>query len=687
MKQIEREMKGEEADATDDEENILPPTYTDEPHHAVEDRIGSKYASRSRAYVEADKELEDDARRKRFNQARAAFVAANEDADDSIDNVSGGFARFAGPDRDEAIAHYNLTSIADAAIELERTPTPRVEVPEVPVLPNAQAVDLMMLAELSAQQTRHASSHGILDPDEHSLNQEAQPERIATPPHFQDPNSQMSPPNIASLLPLPSQVVHRSPVKASPVAVQQAQDVAHSELNGVTEVSRDTMPARVSTHRIMDMLNNDQDVPIFRSRESQPPQLPPQEPNTPSRREAVVNQHDTPSHDAPLLPDPSVDGSEQPVDQALMDALGGRPSEPPSPPATRQPWQRQTTVPASAPVPAREAEEAPRRKDPLQKIRELLDRKARELGREPPERGPYTWNPPFLPRMSSMQAAQERPDVTGYDPTRPSAGLYSASSSAAPSYTQAVRRESHDHGVSIWERDRRTSGSQAAQQPSQSPYSNPIQPHQGEHNRTASNSSSHQSPYALPPGSLPLPPKPPGPPPPVNFRFAHYDPAPPRPSYPPQSPTYPPGSHPPPLGIPPSQYTPSYHSSYQGGYVPPAGSFQAPPPPPNLAPYPPLKIHQYGGQPILPASMAPPPHAGPHMAFHGQQQPPPQPMAYSPPQAQQPRPQYEPPREEQPRERPPEPQHRPRRQYRSYHAPGTQFRSYQGPSENRRRGG
>jgi hypothetical protein len=682
MKQIEREMKGEEADATDDEENVLPPTYTDEPHHDVEDRIGSKYASRSRAYVEADNQLEDDARRRRFNQARAAFVAKDEDADDSIEDVTGGFARFAGPNRDEAIAHYNLTSMVEAAAEVERTPTPRVEELQVEVLPNAQAVDLMMLAELSSQQLQDMNVHKSTDTYQQNQRPgpQPQPPRAATAPRTQELNRQASPVYAPPSMSFPSQAAHSSPIKPSPTAVQQTQQMPHSEPNSITEASRDTMPTRVSTHRIMDMLNNDQDVPVFRSRESQPPQPLPQEPSTPSRK-SVVSQHNTPSHDN--VPGPDVDDSEHPVDQALMDALGGRPSQPPSPPATQQPWSRPTAAPA------REAEDAPRRKDPLQKIRELLDRKAREHGREPPDRSQYRFGVgpagAFLPRMSSMQAAQDRQDVAGYDPTRPSAGLYpTASSSGAPSYPSAARRESQDHGSSHWDHDRRMSGSQVPQQSNQSPYSNPPQPHQGEHHRTASTSSSHQSPYALPPGSLPLPPKPPGPPPPpVNFRFAHYDPVPPRPSYPPPSPTYAPNSHPPPLGPPPGQYPPSYHPSYQGGYVPPPGSFQAPPPPPNLGSYPPLKIHQYGGQPILPANMAPPPHAGPHMAY---QQVPPPPSAYSPPQIQPPRPHYEPTREEQPRERPPEPQQRPRRQYRSYHAPGTQFRSYQGPNE-RRRGG
>ncbi|KAH7411945.1 hypothetical protein DE146DRAFT_259156 [Phaeosphaeria sp. MPI-PUGE-AT-0046c] len=736
MKQIEREMKGDEADATDDEENILPPTYTDEPHHDVEDRIGSKFASRSRAYVEADNELEDDARRRRFDQARAKFVADDEDANDSIEEVTGGFARFAGPDRDEAIAHYNLASMADAAIELERTPTPapRLELPKLQVIPNVQAIDLMMLAELSGRHSHDATSQSATEQIQQpqQMKQEQELLRTATPPASQDFAKRISQHNAPSTSRLPSHMPHSSPVKASPAVVQHTQGVPKSEY-GTTGFSRDVIPARVSTHRIMDMLNNDQDLPAYRGKEVQPtqqspqqhPQQPhqppsqplPQEPSTPSRHQAVTSQHNTPSRDAPSIFDGGLESSEQPVDQALMDALGGRPSEPSPPPAAPQ----SQPFPRPSAAPAREPEEPPRRRDPLQKIRELLDRKARDSGRDVADRSNYGMRPlPYFYPSSSMQATQdavaardrqfaqdrqaaqgrqtgqerqatqERADIAAYDPTRPSAGLYSSSSSAAPPYPPAARRLSLDHGPSPWDRDRRMSGSQA-QQPSQSPFGNPAKPSQVEHSRTVSGSASHQSPYSLPTGSLPLPPKPPGPPPPTTFRFAHYDPAPPRPSYPPPSPTYPAASQPPSLIPPPPQYAPNnYHSSYQGGYVPPPGSFQAPPPPPSLPGYPPLKIHQYGGQPILPANMAPPPHTGPQMPYHGLQQAPqpqPQPHAFSPPQAQPPRPQYESVREEQPRERPPEPQSRPRRQYRSYHAPGTQFRTYSGPSEHRRRGG
>ncbi|KAH8712157.1 hypothetical protein GQ44DRAFT_713704 [Phaeosphaeriaceae sp. PMI808] len=678
MKRIEREMKGERADATDDEENVLPPTYTDEPHHANEDRIGSKYASRSRAYVEADNELEDDSRRRRFDQARAAFVAKDDDADDSIGDVTGGFARFAGPDRDEAIAHYNITSMVDAAIELDRTPTPRPEPPKAQIIPNAQALDLMMLAELSEKHAHSKAMQQISNTYDHPQQQGSLSDRVATPVTKQEHTIQMSPLQAPPSMPLPLHAAHSSPVKTSQPDVQPNYEIVRPETNGFSEAPKNTTPARVTTHRIMDMLNNDSEVPVFRLRESQPPPL---EPNTPSRRENAMSQHNTPSLNVIPLVEPVTETAEQPVDQALMDALGGRPSEPPSPPPNPQPWHRQSAAPAP-----RESDDAPRGRvprDPLDRVRALLDKKSREH----PDRAQYGNGNRVLPRMSSIQAAQERQDVASYDPTRPSAGLYNGPP-GAPSFSSAVRRGSQDQGLTHWDRDRQMSGSQAPQQPNHSPYSDLSQPHRGEHREAAASPPMHQSPYALPPGPLHLPAKPPGPmpgQPTVNYRFAHYAaPAPSRPSYPPPSPTYPSTSHSPQLAPPPAPpYAASYPPSYQGGYIPPPGSFQAPPPPSNLMPYPPLKIHQYGGQPILPANMAPPPHTGPPMTFVGQPAPPP---AFSPPQGQPPRLHYEPQREAQINERPPEPQSRPRRQYRSYHAPGTQFRSYQGPVEGRRKG-
>jgi hypothetical protein len=154
---------------------------------------------------------------------------------------------------------------------------------------------------------------------------------------------------------------------------------------------------------------------------------------------------------------------------------------------------------------------------------------------------------------------------------------------------------------------------------------------------------------------------------PIEYGFAHYNPAPPRQPYinvwkapileakPSAAPAGPPkpvqATLPKPPGPPPSvpvklktsssrppHYTPGYSDrapTYLGNYVQPPGSLQAPPPPPSSigpAPYPPLKIHQYGSQPILPANMALPPQSvslqnpyiglqsGPQVAFSPTQQ-------------------------------------------------------------------
>lgn len=724
-KKLEREMKGQEANATDDEDNVLPPTYSDEPHHTQDDRIGSKFASRSRAYVEADKELEHESVRKRFNQARALFVEKDEDADDSIEDVAGGFARFDGPDRTEAIAHYNISSLADAAHEVERTPSPQPEAPKAEVIPNEHAALLMMLADVSAHQPRTST---IQIPQRHYPHPQQQPPppQAKTPVIKQEFTKEKSPEFAPPTIPLgmSSQAAHSSPIKSTQPAVDLTQGASRSEPNGSAPAKEADAPAkstpRLSTHRIMDILNDDREVPVSRTREQQ---TPAQEKSTPSMQDSS-NHRRTSSRSDALRVDAMVNKEEPPIDQALMDALSGPaqpPSNPPSsPPSNAQPWPR-----SSVPPPTRESEESLRRRDPLQKIRELLDRKAREHGREPPDRSSYGRTPIFLNRPNPQPpVTQERAEVAGYDPTRPSTGLYDALPGG--SYAYASRRESHEQAPHHWEHDRRMSGSQAPQHSEASPYQGHVaHSRYGEHSRSGPTPPTHQSPYAPPPGSLPLPPKPPGPPPsaPINFRFAHYDPAPPRP-YPPQSPSYPPSSHAP-QGPPPlSQYPNPYGNAppYQSGYIPPPGSFQAPPPPSSMPPYgQPLKIHQYGGQPILPANMAPPPtqqqqqqqqHGAPPPSFLGQAPsqhaaPQQQPQGSQPQQQQQqvfspthphppPATQYEQQQQQQQREaqaqqnggdRSSDPQSRPRRQYRSYHAPGTQFRSYQGPGEQRRRGG
>lgn len=678
---------------------MLPPTYTDGQPEGVDQRLGPKFASRSRAYVEADRELQDDVRRKRFQQARAAFVEKDEDADDSIDELSGGFARFAGPDRTEAIAHYNIGSLADAALDLERTPSPQLRLPPVEVIPNDQATMLMLLADLSTSQPAIDSSLVISDNAHEDVHL---PLPAAPPIAEQQLVKEASPvlPPSESQMHLPSKADLASPATASQQASSHLQDASNPGLNGTNslktpEVSERPIPAR-TTHRIMDMLNNDQDVPVPRTRETQQPVQELNPPGTPSRRDNPV-QHETPSRGGAARLENIVNQPEQPeqtehlVDQQLMDALSGplpQPSEPPSPARPNLlAWQHSSgpspNLPPQNLPPPREADESLRRKDPrdtLRKIRELLDRKAAEHGLAPPDRSHY----PSAEYYSDAKAKERREAPPTYDPQRPSNGLQGDSDTNGHF---SHRRGSYDRGPALWDRDRRTSGSQPSRP---SPYQgSPPQPYHGELSRPGP---THQSPYAS------LPPKPPGPPPStaVNFRFAHYDPAPPpsvsRPPYQVPPPNYASASHPPHIPPPPpGPYGHTYPSPYQHAYAPPPGSYQVPPPPPpNVAAYPPLKIHQYGGQHILPSSMAPPPHSGAAIPYG---QPAGAPV-YSPPKTQapvsQPPPLQPNPLSEQNDRRDSNfmgPQTRPRRAYRSYHAPGTQFRTYNGPGGGRGRGG
>ena len=543
----------------------------------------------------------------------------------------------------------------------------------------------MMLADASEQRLRTSQAQNSTNNAPQVPQQQPQVTRNATPEIKQE-RMRAASPVLSSVQTSPNkafQVVQSSPSQAPQPVQENSKNPPLSGLSGKESTRKVETPKpsfpRFSTHRIMDILNNDQEVPVSKTRDAQTAarlagfsynrerdgQHDVQHQNSAPRLNSIVHREEPP-----------------PVDQALMDALEGPsnvPSNPPmSPPSRTHPWSM------LGPRPSGEPEESLRRRDPLQKIRELLDKKAREHGREPAERSSYWRAPSFSRGPGAVNTnSQERPEVGGYDPQRPSTGLYQASPNTTQNYPSAARRESQDHGASHWERGRRTS---ASQQPSASPYqSNAPQPYQGEHNAPIPTTPTHQSPYMQPHNSLPLPPKPPGPPPsaPINFRFAHYDPAPPRQPHPPPTPSYPPSSSYQPHAPPTSQYLPPYNGppTYQGGYVPPPGSFQAPPPQSSLSSYPPLKIHQYGGQPILPASMAPPLPAGPPMGFAGQSAPQ---AAYSPPQPPMSGPHFD--QRDPQGDRPPEPQSRPRRQYRSYHAPGTQFRTYQGPGENRRKG-
>jgi hypothetical protein len=735
MKQIEREMKGVDEAATDDgvsppcfiviearpnslQDHVIAPTRVDFPTVVQDDRLGSKFASRSRAYVETERLLDEEIVRKRFDQERKAFVANDEDADDSLEDMPGRFATFAGPDRTEAIAHWKLMRLVDAAADVESTlPTK--------VISNEQADALFLLASLSADVPRGAPPqdkqhhHGTVASPKEQLRQLSPVEEFATSS------------TAAATAPEPESVLVDSSYEHYP----HKHNTPRIEMNGLHPLKepvppKNETPAR-STHRIMDMLNDDAEVPVSKLREPRPFAREPTPAVTTPRRLSVNHGATLSRSSLPGGLDMIVHRQEPPPrrsSSSIHAASLGPSSDAPlaSPSISRYGTEWTPRMPGYS---TGMSEESLRRRDPLNAVRAMLDAKALAEGRIPAsmrpnntdglrkhtadrERAQMVALP--LSRPFSPPRGHDKQDAASKDARRPSFGGYTPSPSAPPlSYNQSptttaahpLPHSSQDAASSQWGHARSHSGSQAQQT-----YMNsPPQPFQPEPNRPGTNPPPHQSPYSTtsapqPPSfSSSLPAKPPGPPPsgPINFRFAHYDPAPPRPAYPsPSNPTYPPTSYPPHYGPPPPPPPPHYGGptsysgppAYHSGYVAPPGSFQAPPPPTSaMTPYPPLKIHQYGGQPILPANMAPPPpQSQPSNHYMPQLSPS---AGYSPPQ-QHSIPSHNPsydqgsnvPRDA-PGERSLEPQNRQRRQYRSYHAPGTQFRSYQGPDPGRRRGG
>ncbi|KAL1601425.1 hypothetical protein SLS60_006338 [Paraconiothyrium brasiliense] len=717
-KQLQRESrKIQDGAGTEDEDNILPPARFAFPPLHADDRVGSKFASRSRAYVESERLLDDELRRALFGGSLRHFITEDEDADDSILETPTpvGFATFTGPDRAEAIAHQNIKDLIDAANDIENTP---IAPPAPTVIPNDQADALFMLASLSADQPRNTVSQ----PDRKaSIAADGRQVPSTDLRQTTSPLKQNSGPFAAFLNPITK--------KSENVAAPQKPTGMMEYPRPVREQIAPTKetPAR-STHRIMDMLNNDTDMPPAA------PRFPPaasveQTPSNVTSHRISASQGATPSRNGPfglssIMHQHDVQ-PERATTTAYREPMPPREAYSSPAPARAYPEPASKTPSFIRPMTLEEL----KRKDPLHMLREMLNFKSKPEGKNvtsqrtetsifaPRERAQMT-APPLLSQPFSPSSIAEKAD--NLKETRRTSNAYNASPSTAPlSYQQSPsaapaylpRQGSQDPGSSHWERDRRRSGSQVHQPPPSQPFA--ASPQQGKAVPP------HQSPFSapsalgpalpqLPSISQTLPSKPSGgqPSAPINFRFAHYDPAPPRPAYqPPQPPqsSYPTSSQAPPPAQPPSQYTPSYSGPpHQGGYVPPPGSFQAPPPPPATTtnastPYPPLKIHQYGGQPILPANMAPPPPSHsqpPGMAFIGQAAPPP---AYSPPQhhaAPQPNSSYDAnaPRQNEPSsERPAEPGSGPvrqsRRPYRSYHAPGSQFRPYNGPDSTRRRGG
>ena len=714
-KQLQRESRrNQDGAGTEDEDNILPPARFGFPPLNSDDRVGSKYASRSRAYVESERLLNDELRRVLFGGSLRHFITEDEDADDSILEVPApvGFAAFTGPDRAEAIAHQNIKDLLDAADDIENRPV------TISVLPNEQADALYMLASISGDVPRNIVLKK--EPKSEPMSSVAVaglPTPLTVSDQVSSPNKTLQEPPVPLVRSVRTEPEH----PLSTVAQVQTLPSQPAVVSGIPPVKEQPVPTKEiparSTHRIMDMLNNDSDTPPATSR-IPPVPLADRTPADIASNRLSTSQTSTPLRSVPFgLPSimhlhdvPSDRG----VPVAQLEPISAR--EPYSSPAITRAWPELPPKSTSHIRPM--SYEELRRKDPLHMLRDMLNAKNKTDGRKSEgsantsrERAQMT-APPLLSRPFSPSGAPDKQDLAK-ESRRPSSA-YNASPSTAPvSYQQSPsvapaylpRQGSQDAGSSQWERGRRLSGSQTQQpymgSPQQGkaapPHRSPFSAHSAPAIGQTQLPSLSQTLNAKPSGSQSNAP--------INFRFAHYDPAPPRPAYqpppPPPTSSYPPTSHaqsqPPP---PPSHYSSSYSgSSYQGGYVPPPGSFQAPPPPPTTTtnastPYPPLKIHQYGGQPILPASMAPPPPQSqpPSMTFIGQNSTAP---AYSPPQHQavpQRNSSYE---NSAPRDASSEraaesangPARQPRRPYRSYHAPGSQFRPYNGPQDTRRRGG
>jgi hypothetical protein len=653
--------------------------------------------------------------RQDFQRRLNAFVRADEDVDDSSESLPGGFAVFTGPDRTEAMAHYNVSTLVDAAFEVEKTPPPAPELPKV--LPNEQADALLILATLSAEILQEP----VVKDEQH--HQEKVPSQVAPPTQAETPAPQVElnravtpidPPSAKSAA-MSLETPSDSPTKMAQAQVEVDQSKPLLETIGNTtpmgveaKVTKIEPPTKVSTHRIMDILNDDVEVPVSKSRESQPPAREETPYATPLLQRRTVELNHS-SQNGSHREEARVRHQEQSDnDQPMPDSEETEPHRMTSSPPRDYYWSNRNFGGA------RDDSSLPKL-NPIDRIREMLERKARNEGLAPPlsrrERAPPSdyrqevsstrrdsndrSQTPARP-LSRAFSPQERSNTTGRESRRPSVGGINASSSnGTQSYDQSPRtthapfpplpprQHSQEHPSPYLDNARRLSGSQASQ-PAQ--YGGgPAQPYPHDRNRSGPTPPTHQSPYPppnsqnLPSISQALPAKPPGPPPaaPIKFRFAPYEPL--RPSYPsPQAAKYAPtsqpphsepvrpgpnylnshhsgphhpGSHQPPSHYPdphrpgqshngpppPSQYPGSYNGgpTYQG-YVPPAGTFTAPPPPQQahtMSQYPPLKFQQYGGQPILPASMAPP-HSHPQgLPPHSQPGPPHQ-QQHGPPHSQ-----------------------------------------------------
>ncbi|KAF2203284.1 hypothetical protein GQ43DRAFT_470097 [Delitschia confertaspora ATCC 74209] len=666
LMQLEREIAAEEGDATDDEDNIVPPTRKSYVPHSkpnIQDENTYKYESRSRAYIETDRMWDLCEKRRKLDYMRSVFMQENEEFDDAVDNLPGGFASYIGPDREPAMAAYNINTLADAAKEVETAPV-LSEPPKV--IRNEEATALYILASLSSEKPPEAAAKTKTP---QNLPQSTPQVRAITPAQNLEPHRQPSPsagpPSGSTAMSL--ETARSSPVKP-PNPVEESP--AHAESNGAQEKEpitvKEEAPVKVSGNKIQDLLNNDQDMPSPRRRE----------PRTSGFSEQVVSsspmlwEKEAPNQVGQKAPQTiassprllaSAIQRDQKVQQSPMGMKSILHSE-------DQPLSRKPVTPSTEPArPAlspnshdqfwsskRLKEKTPDghlpKRNPLARIKHMLDVKQ---GKNPSEGAS---NKPAHIRSDSQSSRRDSFDRTDMGPPglinqrersasitesrRPSLGQPPAASpstvpvqSNIPVWSNTPRyahRASQQHAPlpqmhPHWENDRRMSGPQQRPQTPSGGY----QPHQPQPYPQEYHQGGPPQPHQqqLPAYGQPLPPKP-NQPTPQNYRFAHYEPA--------QQQRGPPQP-------PPQQYIAVAHP--QGPPPPPPGSqvvYGAPPPHPHQSPYPgapgpsgpPLQFAPpYSGPPTYghPAYNAPPP---PYQVYQpppqGYGAPPPPPQGYAP---------------------------------------------------------
>ncbi|KAF2811839.1 uncharacterized protein BDZ99DRAFT_519083 [Mytilinidion resinicola] len=260
--QLEREHKGLDGTGTDDEDAVVVPRHGAQYPHKLTGLLPAKSESRSRVYIETEEMWKQAEVRFNLDKARKAFVSQNEDADDAIENLPGGFAAYAGlsgNDRELATASYNVDTLADAAMQLEQTAADQAE---AEVNPIEEATALLLLADLSAQLPPAPGT----PPNRNEPLKPAAAAPMTTPARkiIIPPASPFGPPSATSTA-MSLETAESSPVMQPEQLPSSSRPTLFADVNGTPiptvsqEAARDDAPAK-SSNKITDLLNDDAEV-------------------------------------------------------------------------------------------------------------------------------------------------------------------------------------------------------------------------------------------------------------------------------------------------------------------------------------------------------------------------------------------------------------------------------------------